>query len=83
MKKIAVMNTNPKIYIAISLLDNDWALKIHGQTLTRLAERGGMSHEEIVANVQRLPAHAIAPMDKYYALHIIEILAIKSINLNK
>lgn len=35
------------------LLDNTWALRIHGQTLARLNERGGMSPMEIVVNMER------------------------------
>jgi hypothetical protein len=81
MNKIAVMDTNPKIYIAISLLDEEWALRVHSQTLGRLAERGGMSHEEIVANVEKLHFSAISAIDKSYALKVVEKLAIKSINL--
>lgn len=37
-----------------SLLNADWALRIHGQTLERLNERGGLSLAEIVVNVKKL-----------------------------
>ncbi len=81
MSKIAVMGTNPKVYISTSLLDEEWATRVHGQTLDRLAERGGMSHEEIVANVEMLHCSEIRTVCKYHALKVVEKLAIKSIDL--
>lgn len=38
-----------------SMLNEQWAYKIHGQTLHRLNERGGMSVSEILANIKKLP----------------------------
>ena len=73
------MGTNPKVYINKSLLNEDWALKLHDQTLDRLAERGGLSHEEIVMNIERLPFKALKVIDKHYALKVVEELAIKSL----
>ena len=35
-------------------LDAKWARHIHGQTLERLAERGGLCPEEIMLNLKRL-----------------------------
>jgi hypothetical protein len=35
-------------------LDDAWASRVHGQTLERLAERGGLSPIEIVYNVNKL-----------------------------
>lgn len=35
-------------------LDEKWALRIHHQTLERLAERGGLSPDEIFINVRHL-----------------------------
>jgi len=35
------------------LLDNEWALRIHGQSLSRLNERGGTSPVEIIVNIER------------------------------
>lgn len=40
--------------VPFSLLNEDWAQNIHGQTLDRLAERGGMSPDEIVMNMSRI-----------------------------
>jgi hypothetical protein len=39
--------------IPFELLNEDWAKINHSQTLTRLAERGGMSPYEIYLNIQR------------------------------
>ena len=41
-------------YVRWSELSERWAQKNHGQTLTRLAERGGLSPCEIVGNVNRI-----------------------------
>jgi hypothetical protein len=45
------------------LLDADHAHRIHGQTLQRLNERGGLCVEEIVLNVNRLPYSEYKNMD--------------------
>lgn len=36
-------------------LNEEWAQRNHSQTLTRLAERGGLSPCEAVANIERRP----------------------------
>ena len=82
MNKIAVMGTNPRVYINKSLLNEDWAVKLHGQTLDELASRGGLSHKEVVLNVEKLPLKNINSFSEYYAVKLVEKLAIKSINLN-
>lgn len=41
-------------YVKWNDLDNSWALQVHSQTLERLAERGGLSPEEIVYNLNKL-----------------------------
>lgn len=76
--KIAVMGTNPRIYINKNLLNEDWALKIHGQTLDRLAERGGLAPIEIFANVARLLFKDFKLIDPHNALKVAQQLAIKS-----
>lgn len=38
-----------------SELDDQWARSVHGQSLQRLAERGGLCPEEIYWNVHKLP----------------------------
>lgn len=37
------------------MLNEDWAEKIHSQTLKRLDERGGMSIRELIINIKRMP----------------------------
>lgn len=44
-------------FIRWDVLDEGWAQKIHGQTLTRLAERGGLSPCEALANIERREWH--------------------------
>ena len=40
-------------YVRWSALNEEWAQRNHGQSLTRLAERGGLDPFEILANVNR------------------------------
>lgn len=37
-----------------SLFNEEWALKIHGQTLQRLNERGGLDPHEMICNIEHL-----------------------------
>lgn len=48
-------NTELPSHIPISALNEDWAQKIHSQSLSRLNERGGLTSGEIVVNVERRP----------------------------
>jgi hypothetical protein len=41
-------------WVRLDALDEGWAQRVHGQTLKRLAERGGLCPEEIVWNLKRL-----------------------------
>lgn len=41
-------------YISNDLLNEDWAFKIHSQSLERLNQRGGMSPFEIYLNVNKI-----------------------------
>jgi len=45
--------------ISDDLLDEDWAQRIHSQTLKRLNERGGLSPLEIYINVNKLPYQTV------------------------
>jgi hypothetical protein len=36
------------------LFNEDWAYKIHSQTLKRLNERGGLSPQEMIVNIRKL-----------------------------
>lgn len=40
-------------YVRWSALNEEWAQRNHSQSLSRLAERGGMSPAEIIFNVDR------------------------------
>lgn len=42
-----------------SMLNEQWAERIHGQTLKRLNERGGMGINEIMANINHTPFREI------------------------
>lgn len=44
-------------FIRWSALNEEWALFNHGQTLTRLNERGGLSPCEALANIERRAWH--------------------------
>ena len=41
-------------WVRLDALDEAWAQRVHGQTLKRLAERGGLCPEEIMWNMKRL-----------------------------
>ena len=82
MSRLAVIGTKPKIFINKNLLNDDWAIMIHNQTLDKLADRGGLSHKEIVMNVERIPMSGFNSIDIYYALNLVEKLAIKSEYIN-
>jgi hypothetical protein len=55
--------------IDFSVLNEYWAQKNHGQSLTRLAERGGLSPCEAAAIIQQRPWKS---MDAAEALKIID-----------
>ena len=56
-KKFPVLSFGKEVkrYVYWYKLDEEQAMINHQQTLTRLAERGGLSEEEIVANVLGKP----------------------------
>ncbi len=41
-------------YVPFSMLSNEWAIKIHNQTLDKLNSRGGMSVAELVCNIKQV-----------------------------
>lgn len=59
VKKFPILQDGKKVYVNWSFLNEDWAQEIHGQTLERLAERGGMSKKEIFLNVKRMDSGGI------------------------
>lgn len=44
----------PVNHVQWDKLNDQWAQRIHGQTLERLAQRGGLSDSEIYLNLNRL-----------------------------
>lgn len=54
------------------LLSSEYANHIHGQTLKRLDERGGLSPAEIVGNVNKLEWNFIVEMTKEDAIRRIK-----------
>ena len=58
----------PKFAVNKKILSEEWAQRNHAQTLSRLAERGGLSLEEMAANVERRP---FQPMPDEEAILII------------
>jgi len=60
-------------FVKWSELDNDWAIKIHSQSLKRLAERGGLCPEEIVLNVNKL--EYTTKVDKKFAVEFVKQIA--------
>lgn len=46
--------------VPMEMLNEDWAKQIHGQTLDRLNERGGMGINEILGNIKRLSYQLIS-----------------------
>lgn len=49
--------------VPMMLLNEDWAQAIHGQSLQRLKERGGMCYTEVVRNIVRIPLNK--KLDEY------------------
>lgn len=47
----------------VGLFNEQWALKIHGQTLKKLNERGGLHPIEMLCNIWELPYRQVSTMD--------------------
>lgn len=61
--------------VKISELDRFWILKIHGQSLERMAERGGLTPKEIMLNRRREPLMAIYGYSESDAVGIVNSIA--------
>ncbi len=61
MSWMPIMHT--KIAVEFSVLNEEWARKNHGQSLARLAERGGLDAGEALAIIERRPWSSITPID--------------------
>lgn len=59
-----------------SELNEDWAQKIHGQTLGQLARRGGLSPAEILVNIERRPYSAFGQITAQAALEAVFRIAL-------
>lgn len=59
------------------LLNEDWAINIHGQSLAKLNARGGMSPSEIIGNIKKLKSKEISSYSEKDA-----VFEIKKILLN-
>lgn len=46
-----------------SLFNEEWAEKIHGQSLAKLNSRGGLGPEEMIGNIKRLTGREICNYD--------------------
>jgi hypothetical protein len=51
------------LQLRMDVLNEEWAQKNHHQTLTRLAERGGLSLCEAAAIIQRRPWRQMSDAD--------------------
>lgn len=63
-----------------ALLHEDWARNIHGQTLGRLNERGGLSPAEIIGNIERLDFFVILNLDEQTCVQKINNILFKILN---
>jgi len=59
-----ILQSGPTMFIDLSLLSDQWAQKVHGQSLARLAERGGLSPVEVVMNIKRIMYGDAGRIDK-------------------
>jgi hypothetical protein len=62
-------------YIRWSALNEQWARRIHDQSLEELAERGGLCPSEIVGNIKRLTFAQICAYNTAMAVN--EILSLE------
>ncbi len=56
-------------YVRWDKLDNEWAIRVHDQTLNRLSDRGGLDPLEIVFNIEKLEWGA--PVNMEHALNVV------------
>lgn len=60
-------------YIKWDKLNEGWAKKLHSQSLARLAERGGLSWEELYCNYYKLPWTGEKPDPKLFKAMVDDI----------
>lgn len=54
MKRFPVLGCKKSTMVNIDKLDEGWAIRIHNQTLSQLASRGGLSAREIFLNINKM-----------------------------
>ncbi len=78
MKKFPVLGDDTSVkYVDWGCLNNFWALRIHNQNLERLAERGGLSPEEIVLNIEKRKFGEIKNITTSYANNLVRKIQVK------
>ena len=84
MKKFPIMKNKGKEYIPYDVIKphEDQALKNHGQTLDRLAERGGLSWSEAYAVLtdNKIPFWDEYISDEFYEKKVKEIVSNTKLN---
>jgi hypothetical protein len=60
--------------IPMSILNEEWADKIHGQSLKELASRGGLCAQEAVGNINKLSGLQIVKMSLEDALEQLQVI---------
>lgn len=84
MKKFPIMKNKGKEYIPYDVIKphEDQALKNHGQTLDRLAERGGLSWAEAYAVLtdSKIPFCDEYISDEFYEKKVKEIVSNTKLN---
>lgn len=62
------------------LMNEDWAQRIHSQSLKRLNERGGMGMNEIIGNIKKLSHNEIMELDSISSNAILSRLQLLNCN---
>jgi len=57
--------------IPMSMLNEEWAQNNHSQTLEGLASRGGLSPDELLANIERRKWHSLGLRCALEYLHVL------------
>jgi hypothetical protein len=65
-----------------SLFNEEWAQKIHSQSLKRLNERGGLHPKEMIGNIKKLPFDEIEKVGTETAMTELILFSIQKGNNN-
>ncbi|AUG84952.1 hypothetical protein MAELSTROM_32 [Pseudoalteromonas phage Maelstrom] len=77
MRNFPVLGEKKTIFVDANRLNEEWALKIHGQTLSQLSSRGGLSPKEIFLNLNKLDSRKIKSISDYQASEAVESIRLK------